>query len=45
MDEALAESDVVYPSAEVQAKGTSYTFLPEEISRYMENLFMKVRNS
>ena len=42
---ALAESDVIYPSAEVQAMGSSYTFLPEEISRYIENLFMQVRNS
>ena len=45
MDELLAESEVVYPSAETQAKGTSYLFLPEEISRFMEDLFMKVRNS
>ena len=45
MDEMLAESEVVYPSAETQAKGTSYLFLPEEVSRYMEELFMKVRNS
>ena len=45
MDEYLAESDVVYPSAEVQANGSSYSFLPEEISRYVENLFMQVRNS
>mgnify|MGYP003290961212 CR=1 FL=1 len=45
MDETLAESDVVYPTPETQAKGTSYLFLPEEVSRYMEDLFMKVRNS
>ena len=45
MDESLAESEVVYPSAETQSKGTSYLFLPEEISRFMEDLFMKVRNS
>ena len=45
MDPYLAESDVVYPSQEVRAAGSSYSFLPEEISRYVENLFMEVRNS
>ena len=45
MDEYLAESEVVYPSAEVQANGSSYSYLPGEISRYVESLFMQVRNS
>ncbi len=45
MDPALAQSPVVYPSAQVQANGTSYSFLPEEVSRYVEGLFMRVRNS
>ena len=45
MDETLATSDVVYPSEEVLANGTSFAFLPEDISRYMENLFMQVRNN
>jgi spermidine/putrescine transport system substrate-binding protein len=45
MDPALAESPIVYPSLEVQANGTSYSYLPEEISRYVEGLFMRVRNS
>ena len=45
MDEYLAESEVVYPADEILANGTSYSFLPEEISRYVEGLFMKVRNS
>ena len=45
MDPELAESTVVYPSAEVQANGTSYSYLPEEVSRYVEGLFMRVRNS
>ena len=44
MDEYLAESEVVYPSAEVLEGGTSYAYLPEEISRYVEGLFMEVRN-
>ena len=45
MDALLAQSEVVYPAAEVLAKGTNFLFLPEETSRYMESLFMQVRNS
>ncbi len=45
MDEALAQSPVAYPDAAILEHGSSYSFLPEEISRYVENLFMKVRNS
>ena len=45
MDPVLAESDVVYPDQAVLDKGTSFAFLPEDISRYMETLFMEVRNS
>ena len=45
MDEYLAESEVVYPSQAVQANGSSYSYLPGEISRYVESLFMQVRNS
>ncbi len=44
MDEYLAESEVVYPSDEILSHGSSYNFLPEEISRYVESLFMEVRN-
>ncbi len=44
MDAFLAESEVVYPSEEVLINGTSYSFLPEDISRYVESLFMGVRN-
>ena len=44
MDEYLAESEIVYPPQEVLDNGSSYAFLPEEISRYVESLFMKVRN-
>ena len=43
MDEYLAESEVIYPPDEVLANGSSYAFLPEEITRYVENLFMEVR--
>ena len=45
MDEVLATSPVVYPDEATLTRGTSYGFLPEEISRYVESLFMKVRNS
>ena len=45
MEPYLAESEVVYPAQEVLDKGTSYLFLPEHISRYVESLFMEVRNS
>ena len=45
MDPELAESPVAYPDEEILANGSSYAFLPEEISRYVEGLFMKIRNS
>ena len=45
MDPELAESPVVYPDDSILGNGSSYAFLPEEISRYVEGLFMKVRNS
>jgi spermidine/putrescine transport system substrate-binding protein len=45
MEPYLAESEVVYPSQEILSQGTSYSYLPEEISRYVEELFMEVRNS
>ena len=43
MDEYLAESEVIYPDASVLQNGSSYAYLPEEITRYVENLFMQVR--
>ena len=43
MEEYLADSPVVYPNEQVLANGTSYAFLPEEITRLVENLFMQVR--
>ena len=43
MDEALANDPVVYPAESVLVNGTSYAFLPEDITRYVENLFMQVR--
>ena len=44
MDDYLAESPVVYPDESVLANGTSYDYLPLEISRLVEKLFMEVRN-
>ena len=45
MDPYLAESEVIYPSDEVLANGSSYAYLPEDITRYVENLFLEVRVS
>ena len=44
MDPDAVSSPVSYPPDEVLANGTSYAYLPEEISRYVESLFMEVRN-
>ena len=43
MDEYLAESEIIYPPMEVLERGQSYSFLPEDITRYVENLFLQVR--
>ena len=39
MEDYLAESEIVYPDAEMLSKGTSYQFLSEETSRYVEGLY------
>ena len=44
MDPEIIEDPVSYPSEEVLVNGTSFAYLPEEITRYVEELFMKVRN-
>ena len=44
MDEYLAQSEVVYPSQEVLANGTSYSHLPLATTQLVEKLFMSVRN-
>ena len=44
MEDYLAESEVVYPSQEILSIGTGYDYLPEDISRYVEGLFMQVRS-
>lgn len=43
MEEYLAESEIIYPPDEVLQRGQSYAFLPEDITRYVENLFLQVR--
>ena len=43
MEDYLADSEVIYPPDEVLANGTSYAYQPEDIIRYVENLFMQVR--
>lgn len=44
LDPEVANSEVAYPSADTLVNATSFDFLPEETSRYMESLFMEVRN-
>ena len=39
MEDYLAESDIIYPSKEVLAKGTAYRYLSEETSRFVEGLY------
>ena len=45
MDEETVADPVAYPGDEALANGTSYDYLPPEVSRYVESLFMKVRIS
>jgi len=45
MDPETVSDPVTYPDAESLANGSSFAYLPEDISRYMESLFMDVRNS
>ena len=44
LDEETVNDPVAYPDDSVLANGTSFAYLPEETSRYMESLFMEVRN-
>jgi len=45
LSEDMANNPVAYPDASKLKNGVSFAFLPEDISRYMESLFMQVRNS
>ena len=44
IDPEMVNDPVTYPDEEVLVNGSSYAYLPEEISRYVEGLFMEVRN-
>ena len=41
MEDYLAESEIVYPSEELLAKGTAYKYLGEETARLTESLYQK----
>ncbi len=41
MEDYLKESEVVYPDQEVLSRGSSYAFLSEETSRYVETLYQQ----
>ena len=44
MEDYLAESEIIYPdSTLLEERGESYGFLPEDITRFVENLFLQVR--
>ncbi|MEF2837337.1 MAG: extracellular solute-binding protein [Oscillospiraceae bacterium] len=45
MDPEMINDPVTYPNEESLANGSSFAYLPEDITRYMESLFMDVRNS
>lgn len=44
MDEEVVNDPVSYPDVEELRNATSFDYLPEEVSRKMESLFMAVRN-
>ncbi len=45
MDPEMVEDPVSYPAQEILEHGTSYDYLPPSFSRFVENLFLKVRIS
>ena len=45
IDPKTVADPVTYPNEESLVNGSSFAILPEDISRYMESLFMDVRNS
>ena len=44
IDPETVNDPVTYPDNEILANGSSYAHLPEETTRYVESLFMEVRN-
>ena len=45
IDPEMVNDPVTYPDDAILVNGSSFAYLPEEITRYMESLFMDVRNS
>ena len=45
LPEETVNNPVAYPNEEILKNGVSFAFLPPETSRYVESLFMQVRNS
>ena len=45
LSQDMVENPVAYPDENLLKNGVSFAYLPEDISRYMEKLFMEVRNS
>ena len=45
LPEDTVNNEALYPDPEALKNGVSFAFLPPEISRYVEGLFMQVRNS
>ena len=44
MDEDVVSDPVAYPDEEELRNASSFDYLPEDVSRKMESLFMEVRN-
>ena len=45
IDPEMVNDPVTYPDQEILVNGASFAYLPEDTTRYMESLFMDVRNS
>ena len=45
LSEEMVNDPVAYPDENILKNGVSFAYLPEEVSRYMESLFMQVRSS
>ena len=45
LSEEMVSDPVAYPDAAILKNGVSFAYLPEDISRYMESLFMQVRSN
>jgi spermidine/putrescine transport system substrate-binding protein len=45
LSEEMVSDPVAYPDESILKNGVSFAYLPEEISRYMESLFMQVRSN